>query len=67
MSSTSSSQFKGTIGRTWDESKPWWPQPTRAPADAPPYWFSIFEQPNKVTIFLCICVLLEYLQPESRY
>jgi Integrase core domain len=29
--------------------------------------FSIFEQPNKVTIFLCICILLEYLQPESRY
>jgi hypothetical protein len=34
-STTSSSQFKGTIGRTWDESKPWWPQPIRAPADAP--------------------------------
>ena len=25
MSSTN--QFKGSIGRTWEESKPWWPQP----------------------------------------
>ena len=29
------SQFKGSIGRTWKESKPWWPQPIKAPADAP--------------------------------
>ena len=35
MSSISSAQFKGSIGRTWEESKPWWPQPTRAPSDAP--------------------------------
>jgi arylsulfatase A-like enzyme len=28
-------QFRGSIGRTWQESKPWWPQPTRAPPDAP--------------------------------
>ncbi|MGC2681891.1 MAG: arylsulfatase [Candidatus Nitrosopolaris sp.] len=28
-------QFKGTIGRTWKDSKPWWPQPTHAPTDAP--------------------------------
>ena len=33
MSSTN--QFKGSIGRTWEESKPWWPQPVKAPADAP--------------------------------
>jgi hypothetical protein len=26
---------KGSIGRTWEESKPWWPQPTKAPTDAP--------------------------------
>ncbi len=30
-----SSQFKGIIGRSWQESKPWWPQPTRPPPDAP--------------------------------
>jgi arylsulfatase A-like enzyme len=30
-----STQFRGSIGRTWQESKPWWPQPTRAPPDAP--------------------------------
>jgi arylsulfatase A-like enzyme len=30
-----SMQFRGSIGRTWQESKPWWPQPTRAPPDAP--------------------------------
>jgi len=28
-------EFKGTIGRTWEDSKPWWPQPIRAPSDAP--------------------------------
>jgi arylsulfatase A-like enzyme len=30
-----SNQFKGKIGRTYADSKPWWPQPTRAPTDAP--------------------------------
>ncbi|MGB6672435.1 MAG: sulfatase-like hydrolase/transferase [Candidatus Nitrosopolaris sp.] len=30
-----SNQFKGSIGRTWEDSKPWWPQPTCAPADVP--------------------------------
>ena len=30
-----SKQFRGFIGRTWQESKPWWQQPTRAPPDAP--------------------------------
>ncbi|MGC2427605.1 MAG: hypothetical protein WA421_11260 [Nitrososphaeraceae archaeon] len=30
-----SNQFKGFIGRTWEDSKPWWPQPILAPADAP--------------------------------
>ena len=43
MSNTSSSEFKGTIGRTWDESKPWWPQPTRAPADAPDVLYIILD------------------------
>jgi len=28
-------QFKGSIGRTWGESREWWPQPTKAPIDAP--------------------------------
>lgn len=27
--------FQGTIGRTLAESKEWWPEPVRAPADAP--------------------------------
>ena len=31
----SSTQFKGSVGRTWEDSKPWWPVPTNAPADAP--------------------------------
>jgi arylsulfatase A-like enzyme len=30
-----SKQFRGSIGRTWQESKPWWPQPSQAPPDAP--------------------------------
>jgi arylsulfatase A-like enzyme len=30
-----SKQFRGSIGRTWQESKPWWQQPTRAPPAAP--------------------------------
>jgi arylsulfatase A-like enzyme len=30
-----SKEFKGFIGRTYEESKQWWPQPTRAPDDAP--------------------------------
>ena len=28
-------EFQGTIGRYHWESKPWWPEPRRAPADAP--------------------------------
>jgi arylsulfatase len=27
--------YQGTIGRTLQESTPWWPEPTRAPAGAP--------------------------------
>ena len=30
-----SNQFKGSIGRTWQDSKPWWPHPIKAPVDAP--------------------------------
>jgi hypothetical protein len=30
-----SNQFKGSIGRTWEDSKAWWPQAAKAPADAP--------------------------------
>lgn len=43
MSSVSSAQFKGSIGRTWEESKPWWPQPTRAPPDAPDIVYIILD------------------------
>jgi len=28
-------EFHGHIGRTYDESEPWWPEETRAPEDAP--------------------------------
>ncbi|WP_313695282.1 arylsulfatase [Halorarum halobium] len=28
-------EFHGRIGRTYDESEPWWPEETRAPQDAP--------------------------------
>ena len=28
-------EFHGHIGRTYDESEPWWPEQTRAPEDAP--------------------------------
>ena len=38
-----SNQFKGSIGRTWEDSKPWWPQPTRAPADAPDIVYIILD------------------------
>lgn len=38
-----SNQFRGSIGRTWQESKPWWPQPTRAPPDAPNIAFIILD------------------------
>ncbi|KKO84308.1 arylsulfatase [Corynebacterium otitidis] len=27
--------FRGTIGRTLNESRPWWPEPTRPPAGSP--------------------------------
>src|SRR6266487_3133251 len=39
----SNTQFKGSIGRTWEDSKPWWPQPTRAPADAPDIVYIILD------------------------
>lgn len=28
-------EFHGRVGRTYDESEPWWPEETRAPEDAP--------------------------------
>ncbi|MFC7228701.1 sulfatase-like hydrolase/transferase [Salinirubellus salinus] len=31
----SGQEFHGRIGRTYDESEPWWPEQTRAPDDAP--------------------------------
>ena len=36
-------KFKGSIGRTWEESKPWWPQLARAPADAPDITYIILD------------------------
>jgi hypothetical protein len=35
--------FKGSIVRTWEDLKPWWPQPTRAPADAPDIAYIILD------------------------
>ena len=29
------SEFRGTIGRDWRDSEPWWPEPERPPAGAP--------------------------------
>ena len=29
------SDFQGHIGKTWQESTPWWPQPVHPGADAP--------------------------------
>src|SRR6188768_3052854 len=29
------SEFQGTVGPTWRESTPWWPEPERAPEHAP--------------------------------
>jgi hypothetical protein len=36
-------EFKGSIGRTWKDSKPWWPQSARAPADAPDIAYIILD------------------------
>jgi arylsulfatase A-like enzyme len=38
-----SNQFKGYIGRTHKESKQWWPQPIRAPADSPNILYVILD------------------------
>lgn len=38
-----STQFKGVIGRTWEESKPWWPQPVKAPTGAPNILYIILD------------------------
>lgn len=38
-----SNQFKGSIGRTWEDSKAWWPQPIKAPADAPNITYIILD------------------------
>ena len=35
MSDNDDLDFKGTIGATWQESTPWWPQPVRPRPDAP--------------------------------
>lgn len=40
---SSGTHFKGSIGRTWEDSKPWWPQPARAPADAPDIVYIILD------------------------
>jgi arylsulfatase A-like enzyme len=38
-----SNLFKGSIGRTWQDSKPWWPQPIKAPIDAPNILYIILD------------------------
>jgi hypothetical protein len=43
MSNGTTSHFKGSIGRTWEDSKPWWPQLTRAAADAPDIMYIILD------------------------
>jgi arylsulfatase A-like enzyme len=40
---SNSTQFKGSIGRTWEESKPWWPQRVKAPEDAPNILYIILD------------------------
>lgn len=32
---TPDTDFQGTIGATWQESRPWWPEPVKARPDAP--------------------------------
>jgi len=36
-------EFHGHVGRTYDESEPWWPEETRAPADAPNVLFIVLD------------------------
>ena len=43
MSSPSESAFQGTIGETYRESKPWWPQPPVAPKGAPNVVFIVLD------------------------
>ncbi len=35
--------FKGSIGRTFRDSKPWWPEPRQAPAGAPNIVFIVLD------------------------
>src|SRR5882672_2261816 len=35
LNAQSDQSYKGTIGKTFDESKEWWAPPVKAPADAP--------------------------------
>ena len=37
------STFGGQIGRTYHESTPWWPEPTRAPAGSPNIVFIVLD------------------------
>ena len=43
MSTPSSTSFKGTIGRTYRDSKPWWPDPPAAPKGAPNIVFIVLD------------------------
>lgn len=41
--STHEDQFKGTIGRTYRDSTPWWPNKPQAPKDAPNVLFIVLD------------------------
>ncbi len=43
MSTPSGTGFKGTIGRTYRDSKPWWPDPPSAPEGAPNIVFVVLD------------------------
>ena len=43
MSNPSNNGFKGTIGRTYRDSKPWWADPPAAPKDAPNLVFVVLD------------------------
>ncbi|WP_435360535.1 arylsulfatase [Haloarchaeobius sp. DFWS5] len=40
---TTPHDFGGRIGRTYDESEPWWPEPTRAPDGAPNVMYVVLD------------------------
>jgi arylsulfatase A-like enzyme len=43
MSNAKNAAFKGTIGRTYRDSKAWWPEPPAAPKGAPNIVFIVLD------------------------